>query len=125
MSRVTPAEVKEIIDTDLSDAVIQIWIDSANTIVNDNKECIGDDESKLTQVELYLSAHFISMIDTSSGGKGIEKEKFEGMETTFSSIDASDKISSTVYGQTANMLSGGCLGKVQDRKAALYSVGGC
>lgn len=124
MSRVTPAEVKEIIDTDLSDTVIQVWIDSANTIVNDNKECIGDDESKLTQVELYLSAHLISMVDTSSGGRVIEKEKFE-METTFSSIDASDKISSTAYGQTANMLSGGCLGKVQDRKATLYSVGGC
>ena len=35
MSRVTPTEVKEIITTDLTDPVIQIWIDAANVIVTD------------------------------------------------------------------------------------------
>ena len=54
MSRVTPAEVKAIVPTTLSDTITQVWIDSANAIVTDNSTCISKDEAGLTQVELYF-----------------------------------------------------------------------
>jgi hypothetical protein len=122
MSRVTPTEVKAIIETPLTDPVIQIWIDGANTIVTANAECIGGDDALLTQVELYLSAHFVGMLDPGVRGF-ITKEKLDVFETTYSNpVTLSNIIDNTPYGTTANMLSGGCLANVSDRAITLFSV---
>lgn len=117
MSRVTPEEVKAIIDTSLDDPVIQVWIDAANTIVNANADCIGGDEALLTQVELYLSAHFVGMLDPEIRGF-ITKEKLEVFETTYSNpVSIKNNIDNTPYGTTANMLSNGCLANTSDKSA--------
>ena len=123
MSRVTPEEVKAIIDTDLSDAVVQIWIDAANTIITANAECIGGDEALLTQVELFLSAHNIGMLDPNVRNQ-IKKEGPDGFQTEFmQSANVSDElINSTVYGQQANRLSNGCLANVDDRAVTFFTV---
>ena len=117
MSRVTPEEVKAIIDTSLEDPVIQVWIDAANTIVNSNADCIGGDEALLTQVELYLSAHFVGMLDPEIRGF-VTKEKLEVFETTYSNpVSIKNNIDNTPYGTTANMLSNGCLANTSDKIA--------
>jgi hypothetical protein len=123
MSRVTPEEVKEIITTSLGDPVIQVWIDAANTIVNDNADCIGKDEAGLAQIELYLSAHFIGML--AQTGKGsITKEGLPGFETTYASpSNVSKDLDKTTYGTTANMLSGGCLANTNKSVARLFALG--
>lgn len=122
MSRVTPTEVKAIITTPLADPVIQIWIDGANTIVTANADCIGGDDALLTQVELYLSAHFIGMLDPAVRGF-VTKEKLDVFETTYSNpVTLSNVIDNTPYGTTANMLSGGCLANTSDRAITLFSV---
>jgi len=122
MSRVTPAEVKEIIATNLLDPVIQIWIDGANTIVTENSECIGGVEAVLTQVELYLSAHFVGMLDPAIRGF-VTKEKLDIFETTYSNpVTLANNIDNTTYGTTANMLSKGCLANTSDRSISLFSV---
>jgi hypothetical protein len=123
MSRVTPEEVKAIIDTDLSDPVIQIWIDAANTIVTANAECIGGDEALLTQVELFLSAHNVGMLDSDIRNQ-IKKEGPDGFQTEYmQSANVSDElINSTVYGQQANRLSNGCLANVDDRAVTFFTV---
>ena len=124
MSRVTPIEVKEIVATPLTDPVVQIWIDGANTIVNANADCIGSDEALLTQVELYLSAHFVGMLDPKVRGF-VTKQKLDVFEKTYSNpVTLSNVIDNTPYGTTANMLSGGCLTNTSKTVAKLFSMGG-
>ena len=109
MSRVTPAEVKVIVSTTLTDDVIQVWIDVANATIDKYASCIGGDEAFLTKVELQLSAHFVAVNDPSYTA-AISKEKLDVMETTYA-VSSMDKnaIEATPYGKAANMLAGGCL----------------
>ena len=123
MSRVTPEEVTDIVETDLVDTVVQVWIDGANTIVNANADCIGSDESVLTQVELYLSAHFVAMLDSETRGY-ITKDKIDTFETSYSTPTGLDHImDNTAYGTTANMISGGCLANVNKSVTKMFSLG--
>lgn len=122
MTRVSPAEVKEIKETDLSTTVIQIWIDAANTIVTAAISCIGSGESLLTQVELFLSAHFIELLEPGSGSR-IKREKTKNMEVEYAIKEVADEISETVYGRAANKLSRGCLKNLDKASIALLSVG--
>ncbi len=116
-SRVTPTEVKQIVDTALLDPVVQIWIDSANTILFNNLLCLTVDEIILKQIELFLSAHFIAMLDAELRGF-VTKEKVDVFETTYSNpINLINSIDNTPYGTTANMLSGGCLANTSDKLA--------
>ena len=122
MSRVTPSEVKEIIETPLTDPVVQVWIDGASTIVTANAGCIGGDDALLTQVELYLSAHFVGMLDPGIRGF-VSMEKTEELETSFSNpVTVSNMIDNTPYGTLANRLSDGCLANIDDRAITLFSV---
>lgn len=126
MARVTPAEVKVIIDINLNDDAVFLWINAANMIVNDNVECIGNDEDKLSQIELYLTAHFLSIRYPSAGGYVVKSEKAEDLQTTYatSQSNVARDINNTVYGQMANTLSGGCLADMNDESISLCSLGG-
>lgn len=108
-SRVTPTEVKAIVETTLADPIVQTWIDAANAVVNENSSCIGGDDALLTQVELYLSAHFIALVDPGLDSSRVSKEKTEELETDFNVAKLMGNVNDTVYGTTANMLSKGCL----------------
>lgn len=122
MSRVTPEEVKAIVSTELADPVIQVWIDGANSVVNANADCIGDDEDLLTQVELYLSAHFVAMLDSETRGY-VTKDKIDTFDTSYSTpIGLNNIMDNTAYGTTANMISGGCLANANDRAVSFCSV---
>lgn len=69
MARVTEAEVKQVIDTDLSDAIVLVHIEIANDLVTGVLGSSGLGTTRLKHIELFLSAHFI--------GIGMDKE--EGM----------------------------------------------
>lgn len=121
MSRVTPEEVKEVVITNLTDPVIQIWIDGASSIVDDNSDCINSDN--LTQVELFLSAHFVGMLDPEVRGF-VTKEKLDVFETTYSNpVKLSSIIDNTPYGTTANMLADGCLTNTTKQVTKFLSLG--
>ena len=118
-TRVTPAEVKELVTTSLTDDVIQIWINVANAIINKNADCIGGDEAFLTQIELQLSAHFVVVNDPSYKGS-IVKSKLDVLETTYN-VNSMDKnaIEATPYGKAANIMAGGCLTDYDKDKATV------
>lgn len=104
MARVTDAEVKDIkavtIDT-------TPFINAANLIVSDiNSKCNKSfDETRLTQIELYLSAHFAGTFDPS-----LASEKFENAANVYQvGSNALSGVMSDKYGQMANMLSESCL----------------
>lgn len=105
-NRVTDEEVKKIkvVDSDLDTTP---WITAANSVVNSINEKCGKsfDEATLGQIELFLSAHFVGTFAPS-----VVSEKFEGWSKTFQvGSNSLSGVLSDKYGQTANMLSCGCL----------------
>ncbi len=118
-TRVTPTEVKDIVATTLADPVVQTWIDAANAIVNEQSACIGGDEPLLKQVELYLSAHFLALVDPGLDRSRVSKEKTEQLETDFNVAKLMGNVNDTVYGTTANMLAKGCLTNVNQDVATV------
>lgn len=97
MPRVNANEVKEIIDTELTDSRIQAFILGANELVTHH---LGDDleESLLKEIERWVAAHFM----TSFERQAIE-EKAGPVEQKFSDVFGMGLESST-YGQTAKSL---------------------
>ena len=69
-ARVSAAQVKEILDTEIEDSVLLAsMIDSANIFIDTNlpTSITGHSEEILAKIELYLSAH-ITLQSASSGG---------------------------------------------------------
>lgn len=60
--RVTAAQVMEIISTSQSTAVVNAFINSAHAVVEANLAGALD-ETLLTQIELWMAAHFLAMKD--------------------------------------------------------------
>ncbi|MFP4019432.1 MAG: hypothetical protein ACLFUH_09305 [Bacteroidales bacterium] len=58
-TRTTVEEVKNILDTDLDDAIIEDYIETANLQVTDTIGDKGLGEDRLRQIEKYLAAHFV------------------------------------------------------------------
>lgn len=124
MPRVTASEVKSIVpSTVLTDPQIDVVIIAANVMVNKiasncAKNLTGDE---LTQTELYLSAHLVSVSDP---GSSVKQVTFENASRTFNSAVSGSGILGTPYGQTANALSGGCLAQIDKRPSFVLAVGG-
>jgi hypothetical protein len=101
--RVSPTEVKEIIDTNLSDLVVQSSIDIASRYIDKVIPATGDglDQLRLADIELYLSAHLLAMRDQDEGA--VTSEKDGDAEAQYSGF-FSKGIEGTRYGQTAIFL---------------------
>lgn len=97
------------------------FIITANVIVDEMASKCGKglSETMLTQVELWLAAHLANVQDPTVG-----RFKFEQAEKTYQIGNRQlFGIMSDKYGQTANMLSGGCLIELDKRKFKMKSVG--
>ena len=93
------------------------WITAANTGVNTINSTCGTsfDESTLGQIELFLAAHFVGTFLPEK-----VSERFENYATTFQVGSSALKgVTSDKYGQTANMLSNGCLAELDKSPATV------
>lgn len=79
------------------------------------------DEDDLFDVELYLSAHFVSI---TSPENNKTSEKFENYSISFDRGMQGSGILSSQFGATANLISGNCLTEMDRRKPALFFTGG-
>ena len=73
MARVSEAEVKQIIETSLSDPIVLAFINTANRLVTkhlEGEDC--HDADSLKDVELYLSAHFVALRQRKKTGQKID-----------------------------------------------------
>lgn len=98
-ARVSADDVKEIIETSLTDSQINAFINTAHHHVQDNLLNKGLSASKLTQIELWLSAHFLAIRDQRVESEGVAGEwqaRYQGK--TGMGFEA------TTYGQQALML---------------------
>ena len=128
MPRAEPADVIVITGTTTDDTTIQVFINVANSIINAAvaNGCAVTDATILRQAEAFLSAHFLvtSGAGEEGGGKVKTKERFENWSVEYAgaSIEG-DGITATTYGQTANMLMGGCLSNLNAEKASVEFFG--
>jgi len=95
-TRVTSDEVKEIIDTDISD--ISTFITAANLIVTDKLGSAGLSSALMKEIERWLSAHFVAIRDQmpQSEKTGESSIKYQGK--TDMGLDF------TSYGQQVKLL---------------------
>ena len=121
MARVTDAEVREIRpSTKIADYAP--YIDAATVIVDELAlSSCGKSLSaaRLIQVEKWLAAHYGGSLDPQ-----VAREEFEKAEKTYQIGNRQlFGLMSDTYGQTANMLSGGCLIEMDKRKFSMKAVG--
>lgn len=82
-ARVNATEVKELINTSLSDVIVTSSIDMASRYIDTVLVGEGVDALRLADIELWLSAHFIAMRDQDEGmtveqEAGDAKAKYSG-----------------------------------------------
>lgn len=117
-NRVSDSEVQAIKPVSIDTTP---FITAANAVVDSLAAGCGSDltDAVLTQVELYLSAHFAGTFEPAA-----VSESFEGWSKTFMVGGTGlTGVMSDKYGQTANMLSGGCLQQLDKPKATGFSIG--
>lgn len=119
--RVNAAEVKEIINTNLSDVIVSSSIDIASRLVDDVVAGNGPAADRLPDIELYLSAHLIALRDQDEGmtieqDVGDAKAKYSGRYWMGLNL--------TRYGQMAIVLdtSGRLAGLTLGKPKALFTV---
>lgn len=98
MPRVTATTVKEIVATSLSDDVVnQNHIITANTLVTEHLGTSTLSAAMLTQIELYLAAHYVAL--TEEGG-ALTRDKMGDADTSLANIYDMG-LQGTRYGQQA------------------------
>lgn len=113
-NRVTDAEVKEIIETNLDTTP---FITTANALINETLLEAGYTEDYLTQIELYLSAHFVALRE-----RQLTKEKLSEAEDTYGGKFGTG-LDFTQYGQMVKVLDvSGILSKLGKAKASLSVI---
>jgi hypothetical protein len=94
-TRTTATAVKQIIDTDLSDAIVEAYIQAANITIT---EVLGSDTTITSdhkeELERWLSAHLIS----ATRERQASKEGAGGASITYEGITGKG-LEATMYGQ--------------------------
>lgn len=125
MARVTQAEVLAIAPA-VTLANITPFIDAANLVVSDiNTRCSKSfDAARLKEIERFLSAHMVSMaVGTGSKDKKSESISRGDYSVGYATTTLGSGITGTTYGQTANMLSEGCLANWDMRRSQIITGG--
>jgi len=78
MARVTEAEVKQIIDTALTDDQVKPFIRVANVLITNVLANEGYPASLLKEIELWLAAHYVAIRDPQ-----VSKEKIGDVDAVY------------------------------------------
>lgn len=97
-SRITVADLIEIYDTELTEAQLTAFINSAHYLIQANLLDKGLDENILTEIHKYLASHFASLRD-----QRVQQEKVAEISKTYQG-KTDMYFESTYYGQMAVML---------------------
>lgn len=94
-ARVTAEQVMEIISTSLTEDQVNAFINMANTVVDERlaDQNLGSDV--LEQIELLLSAHFLTLRDPRA-----QQEKVDEYSVTYQG-STSEGLKASLYGQQA------------------------
>ena len=123
----TPADVKAITGSTLLDAAIAPFITAASCVmeqvVDDCAANISDDCK--TQAEAFLASHLLISSEVGSDSRTISKESLRGKYSVeyLRPGATGSGVLSTTYGQTANMMLGGCLAELDKQPVNMFSIG--
>jgi hypothetical protein len=118
MARVTVAEVKEIIETDLNNTILTGFITSANVLVTQSLGTSGLGVSVLKEIERWLTAH---MIVTTRERQAYEEEA-GGAKIRYAGRFG-EGLSSSTYGQMVLTLdTTGVMAGLGGKKAKLVAI---
>lgn len=120
MARVTAQDVKEILETNLADQIIDTFITGANLTVT---KILGDDttlsSSQKTEIERWFSAHLIACTRQQQA----QNEKVDDAAITYQG--KTDKgLDATFYGQQVKILdtTGKMANRAGKKAATFYAV---
>jgi hypothetical protein len=100
MARTTATEVKEILDTSLSDIVVDSYINIANALVTDElSSSTLMSDTQLEEIERWLTAHLIASTRARMG----KSEKLGDASITYTG-EFGMGLDSTPYGQMVKLL---------------------
>lgn len=94
--RVDAGEVQEIIETDLPHNRVQACIRAANVMVTGRLASTDLSVDELTQIELWLAAHFVALADPR-----VVKETVGHASTSYQTGQTGMGLDATTYGQQA------------------------
>jgi len=117
-TRVDIYDLRMLMDTEVPDESIQIFIRSANTLVNTRLSGKGLDEELLKEIEMWLSAHFVA----AARDRITTSETIGPASETYANV-FSEGLKSTPYGQTAiNLDPTGELSKLGSKDIVLKAI---
>lgn len=119
-ARVSVAALKEIFATTLSDAQLAAFINAATLIVTEELGSSPLSANRLTQIELYLAAHFASTADPR-----MQSEAVAGEYQYRTQGQTGQKLEATFYGQQVLLLdTSGTLARAAEglKKATLAAI---
>ncbi len=122
MARITTAEVKNILNTSLDDPIITEHMNIAGRFVTDVLTGKGLGVATLRDIELYVSAHLISIRDQAAGA--VVEEKIGETSVKYGNASTIGQgLAFTRYGQTAVMLdtSGNLAERASGKTKALFT----
>jgi len=116
MAYVTPEEVRGVMyECTLTDPQIDPYILSAHLLITEILGGKGYSESKLRDIEKYLTAHFIGSINY----RPTSREKVGEAEVEYANAKFGEGLKSTSYGQVVVMLdTSGALSNLGKREAS-------
>ena len=119
MARVNNTEVKVIINTTISDSDIDSHINIANRFITDVLGSKGMGSARLKDIELYISAHLILILQEKGG---VKSERIGDSQRTYSVLSG-EGLKMSRYGQTASMLdTSGTLLSVDKKKSIFRAL---
>lgn len=119
-NRVNPDELKEIIETSLSDGVLETFILAANLTVT---SWLGSSTSvtvdQLKEIERWLAAHFLAC----SRERQPQSESAAGVSIAYQGVTEKG-LEATIYGQQVKLLdsTGILAGAVGKKKPVVYAI---
>lgn len=123
----TPEEVRAITGSTLEDTQIEPFITIAGCVVAGLSACLaakGVDADCSSKAEVWLAAHFMSVSGVAGDIRVKKREKFENYDVEWATAQLNGQgVKSTHYGQTANMLTMGCLAESDKSPALICSFG--
>lgn len=120
MARVTAQDVKEILETNLADQIIDTFITAANLTVT---EVLGNDitlsDNQKTEIERWLTAHLVACTrQQQAQGEKVDDAAITYQGKTDKGLDA------TFYGQQVKVLdtTGKMANRIGKKAATIYAV---
>jgi hypothetical protein len=125
----TPDQVKALTGSALEDASIDPFLAAASCVmlqVVDDCAANITDECK-TQAEAFLASHLLISSNVGNDSRSVAKESLRGKYSVeyLAPGARGTGVLSTTYGQTANMILGGCLAELDKQPTNMFSIGSC